>query len=483
MNKNRCIETTDVSKTQLPTICLSLQRHTTDSLVEQLTHGITLLIEQNALRHGERLPSVRQFALAQGVGVSTIVETYERLVAKGLLTARRGAGFFVTHRNLQEKSAPDFIPPEPIIDSAWLLSDMFSDERIPIKAGCGWLPGKWLDGEGLHRAERRIIRSPGTQQVGYGHPYGYAPLRQSIIHFLENWSLDLSLDQVLTTHGATQALDLIIRTMLKRGDTVLIDDPGYCNLIAMLRLADLNVIGVPRTPTGVDTENLETLACLHKPKLFFTTSVLHNPTGTSFTPACAMRVLQVAERHGFWIVEDDLFRELGQATDPMLAALDNLQKVIYIGSFSKTVAPSLRLGYVVCQRDLARQLVHTKMVLSLTNSEISERLVHSVLTEGHHRRHVENLSTSLLNAQARVNTKLSEVGLTPFAAPRGGMFSWAKLNRQDFSARDIANRARQAGIWLAPADFFHLTPSQYPYFRFNVAYSDVPELFIFFQAL
>jgi DNA-binding transcriptional MocR family regulator len=204
---------------------------------------------------------------------------------------------------------------------------------------------------------------------------------------------------VVTTHGATQALDLIIRTLVKPGDTVFIEDPGYCNLIAMLKLAHINVIGVPRLANGIDVEALERLARTHRPTLFFTNPVLQNPTGSSYKPACAMRVLQAAERFGFWVVEDDLYRELAHATDPMLAALDGLQRVIYVCGFSKTTAPSLRLGYLVCQRELAR----TKMVLTLTSSEITERLVHTALTEGRHRRHVERLSAALLGAQARVS--------------------------------------------------------------------------------
>jgi len=466
-----------------PAVQLNLQRHGAVRLVEQVVSGLAQLIEGGALRSGERLPSVRQFAETHSIGASTVVEAYEQLVARGLLVVRRGAGFFIAAKGANVPPVPSFSAPEPIIDSAWLLSEMFADERVPIKAGCGWLPGKWLDGEGLHQAERRIIRSPGAQQVGYGHPYGYVPLRQIIAQFLANWSLEVSLDQILTSHGATQALDLIIRTMTKRGDTVMIDDPAYCNLVAMLRLADLNVIGVPRTPTGIDTEQLEMLARTHQPKLFFTSSVLHNPTGTSYTPACAMRVLQAAERHGFWVVEDDIFRELGQPTDPMLAALDGLQRVIYVGSYSKTIAPSLRLGFIACQRDLARQLVHTKMVLSLTNSEINERLVHSVLTEGAHRRHVDTLAASLLSAQARVNARLSETGLMPFATPRGGMFSWARLDGCELSAREIADRARQRGIWLAPGEFFHLATPQEPWFRFNVAYAEAGELYEFFRTL
>lgn len=470
-------------KAQRETIYLHLKRSTTLRLVEQVASGLAQLIERGDLRSGERLPSVRQFAESHGIGASTVVEAYEQLVARGLLVARRGAGFFITAKSTTAAPSLIFTPSEPVIDSAWLLSEMFADERVPIKAGCGWLPGKWLDGEGLHQAERRIIRSPGAQQVGYGHPYGYAPLRQLIAQFMANWSLEVSLDQVLTAHGATQALDLIIRTMTQRGTTVLVDDPVYCNLIAMLKLADLNVIGVPRTPTGVDTEQLDILARAHQPKLFFTSSVLQNPTGASYTPACAMRVLQAAERYGFWVVEDDIFRELGQATDPMLASLDGLQRVIYVGSYSKTIAPSLRLGFIVCQRALARQLVHTKMVSSLTNSEISERLVHSVLTEGHHRRHVGNLAAALLSAQAGVHAKLSATGLTPFTSPRGGMFSWVKLEGCALSARTIADRARQKGIWLAPGDFFHLSPPPDPWFRFNVAYAEAQELYTFFRQL
>lgn len=472
-----------MSKVARAALQLSLQRNTSVRLVEQVVSALAQRIASGSLRSGERLPSVRQFAQTHQIGASTVVEAYEQLVARGLLVARRGAGFFVAAKGLPRPPGMAFVPPEPVIDSAWLLSEMFADERIPIKAGCGWLPGKWLDDEGLHQAERRIIRAPGAQQVGYGHPYGYAPLRQVIAQFLGHWSLEVSLDQILTSHGATQALDLIVRSLTKRGETVLIDDPAYCNLVAMLRLADLHVVGVPRTPTGVDTEQLERLARMHQPKLFFTSSVLQNPTGTCYTPACAMRVLQAAERHGFWVVEDDIFRELGQPTDPMLAALDGLQRVIYVGSYSKTIAPSLRLGFIACQRELARQLVHTKMVLSLTNSEINERLVHSVLTEGAHRRHVENLAASLLSAQARVNARLSETGLTPFSTARGGMFSWARLDGSALSARAIADRARQKGIWLAPGEFFQLSSHPQPWFRFNVAYAEAAELYDFFRSL
>jgi DNA-binding transcriptional MocR family regulator len=466
-------------------IQLRLERHAPVGLVEQVASGIERLIENGNLRFGMRLPSVRQFALEHDVSNSTVVDAYERLVAKGLVVARRGAGFFIDKRESSPSPARGFMLPSPVIDSDWLLSEVFADDRVPIKSGCGWLPGKWLAGEGLRQAERQLVRAPDSQQVGYGHPYGYAPLRETIAKSLDRWSLDVAADQVITTHGATQALDIILRTMVKPGDTVLIEDPGYCNLIAMLKLAHVNIVGVPRIPGGIDIDALDELARQHKPTVFFTNPTLQNPTGTSYTPACAMRLLQLAERHGFWVVEDDLYREIASPTDPMLAALDGLQRVIYVSGFSKTIAPSLRLGYLVCDPALARKFAHTKMLLTLTSSEVTERLVHLVLTEGHHRRHVERLSASLLEAQARLNGQLESASLIPFAAPRGGMFTWAALDRPGLglSAREIADRALLKGIWLAPGEFFFLSTPDRPWFRFNAAYSDVPELIEFFQAL
>ena len=469
-----------MAKARLKLVSNRLDGSSRIGLVQLVADNLRKNIEEGKVRPGERLPSVRSSARVYGVSVSTTVEAYERLVAKGLIVARRGAGFFVAKG---QSAGLSIAQPNPVLDSAWLLSGVFADERVPIKTGCGWLPNQWLDGRGLHMAERTINRLPGTQMVGYGHPFGYGPLRQFIAESFSHWALEVSPDQVVMTHGATQAMDLILRTLVRHGETVLVEEPGYCNLIAILRLADINVIGVPRRADGIDFEAFDLLARTHRPKLFFCNPLLHNPTGTSYTPACAMRVLQIAERHGMWVVEDDLYRELARDTDPMLAALDGLKRVIYVSGYSKTIAPSLRLGYIACQPDLAREIARTKMVLTLTSSEIVERLAFAVLTEGHHRRHVERLSVALLNAHARVSTGLEGVGLIPFAPPRGGMFYWARLDRPGASAIEIADRALKKGIWLAPGDFFYLATPEYPWFRFNVAHSDAPELLEFFRTL
>src|SRR5207245_10030479 len=137
-----------------------------------------------------------------------------------------------------------------------------------------------------------------------------------------------------------------IRYLLKPGDAALVDDPGYYNMFGNLRLQGVEMLAVPRNPDGPDISVLEELAAAHHPKVYFTQSVMQNPTGTDMSPHVAFKVLQAAERHNFTVVEDDVFCDLQVRTTPRLATLDQLNRVIYARSFSKTVSGSLRVGFM-----------------------------------------------------------------------------------------------------------------------------------------
>ncbi len=157
------------------------------------------------------------------------------------------------------------------------------------------------------------------------------------------------------------------------------------------------MIGVPYTAEGPDLEALERIVQAHRPRLFVINSVLHNPTGTSLSPAKAFRLLQMAEQYDFLIVEDDIYCDLcppGHAAT-RLASLDQLRRVIYLGSFSKTLAANLRVGFIAAHPDLAATLTDSKLLAGLATPEINERVLYKVLTEGHYRKHVERVRTRL----------------------------------------------------------------------------------------
>lgn len=215
-----------------------------------------------------------------------------------------------------------------------------------------------------------------------------------------------------------------------------------------------------------------------RPRALFVSTVLQNPTGSSMTAQNAYRVLQLAEQHGLWIVEDDLHRELADPAAPMLAALDGLRRTLYVSGFSKTISPSLRAGYVVADAAITRELARTKMAVALTSSEITERIVHAFVTRPAYAEHVARLNARLGAAHAGVEATMREHGAVVFDTPGRGLFLWARLpGHADASA--LADRAIRGNIWLAPGQYFRPDDAASPWLRFNVAYSGDPALWDF----
>ncbi|PCE23952.1 GntR family transcriptional regulator [Paraburkholderia acidicola] len=463
---------------------LDRDRRTAPTLVEQLVQGFARAIDGHSLRAGALLPSVRQLAQTHQLSTFTVTEAYNRLVSMGLVIARRGSGYRVAPRETSRASAgqwQNWQPPS--LTATWLLSDVFADQSVPIKAGGGWLPNEWINETGLQHTLRALSRVPAARLGDYGHPYGFAPLRERIVEQLDRRGLPVDVSNVLLTQGATQALDLIVRTLLRAGDAVIVEDPGYCNLLQILKLAGLVVHGVPRTPTGIDTDVLETLVATHRPKAIFVNTTLQNPTGASFNMAAAFRLLQIAERHRMWVIEDDVSRELASPGAPMFAALEGLQRVLYVGGFSKTVTPALRCGYVVAERDVLRELARTKMAVGLTSSEAIERMVDKVLVEGRYARHVEAVNERLKAAHLTVEARLDALGLEVFHRPRAGLFLWIRLPIEPGRAADIATAALADGIWLAPGSYFRPDDAQSAWFRFNAPYSTDDALWRFIERI
>ncbi|WP_018151065.1 aminotransferase-like domain-containing protein [Leeia oryzae] len=460
-------------------IQIELDPGSSESLVTQIVNGLTQRITTKQMRPGSKAPSIRQFALAHEVSTFTVVEAYDRLVAKGYLQPRRGAGFFVADSQSKAEPVKQRLT-ETAVDSYWLLRNVYENADSGIHAGCGWLPTTWLDEEALQKGLRQVAKSP-DRIVRYGHPKGYAPLRETIARQLNEQEIQASSEQILLTLGASQALDLITRRLTVTGDTVLVDDPGYSNLMSALRLRGLNLVGVPMTPTGPDTQALTQLLATHRPKLYFTNTQLQNPTGASYSPATAYRVLQLAAQYDFKLVEDNVSSDLVPGRQQTLASMDQLKQVIYIGSFSKSIAPGLRVGYIAAEKGLLEELVYHKMVSGMATPELNETLVHYILTEGHHRKHLEQLKERLERAQEKTARRLEEAGFDLFHEPGAGMFLWAKCKKTVIDPLILSQQAVSKDILLAPGYLFRPDQSSSPWLRFNVAYCDNDRLFRFFN--
>ena len=199
--------------------------------------------------------------------------------------------------------------------------------------------------------------------------------------------------------------------------------------------------------------------------------MLHNPTGACLSAANAYRILQCAERHNFHVVEDDTYSDFHPGTTTRLAALDQLNRVIYIGSFSKTLSGDLRVGYMTARPDIFASLVDIKVLTCLTTPATAEELIYRLLTEGHYRKLIERLRDRLGEATARALRMVERVGLQPFIPSQGGVFIWARIPGME-DAVDLATRAAKENIILAPGSLFRPQGQASPWLRLNVVYAN-----------
>lgn len=455
---------------------ISLDSNDSVPLIEQITRSVRKLIDDRAIRTGVRMPSIRSFALEHKVSRFTVVQAYDRLVAMGYLHSRQGSGFYVSSRPKPHTHQEGKVRLDSAVDVVWLLRKSLEDRSNKTMPGAWWLPASWMEETGIKKSLRLLSMKNGEFLTAYGTPDGYLPLRDLLQSKLSGIGIAADPSQIILTAGVTHALDLITRYFVRPGDAVLVDDPGYFILYGGLKSFGAKIVGVPWLANGPDTDAMEALIKRHRPKLFFTNTILHNPTGASISQPVAYRILQLAEKYDMVLVEDDIYGDFHPSAITRLATLDQLDRVIYVSSFSKSISASLRVGYLACNRDLATNLSDIKLLTGLTTSEISERMIYQLLTDGHYRKHLDKLRDRLQMARETTILKLERIGFELHCEPEGGMFVWAKLDDTSNTA-EISSRAAKLGIMLAPGNIFrpHQEPS--PWFRFNVAHCEDKSMF------
>lgn len=448
----------------------------TMTLTAHVMREIHQRIAGRQLTTGARLPSIRALAGYMSVSKSTVVEAYDRLAAEGTIFARRGSGFYVSAPT-PPLSLTDIGPRlDREIDPLWVARQALDPEAGLLKPGCGWLPSSWMPQDSMRRALRSLAKADPEVLANYDTPLGLAPLRQLLARRLHDNAIDAAPDQILLTDCGTQALDLLCRFLLEPGDTVLVDDPCYFNFHALLRAHHAKVVGVPYTRTGPDLPCFEQALAAHRPRLYLTNSALHNPTGAALSPLTAHRVLKLAEQYDLTIVEDDIFADLEPEPSPRLAAFDGLNRVVHVGSFSKTLSAAVRCGYIAARPEWVDALADLKIATTFGGSRLSAELVHRMLKEGSYRRHVEGLRLRLAHAMGPVAERLAALGIQAWMQPRGGMFLWCGLPG-GVDALELSRRALEHRIVLAPGNVFSLSKSAGSSLRFNVAQSGDPRLF------
>ncbi|MEH3085125.1 MAG: PLP-dependent aminotransferase family protein [Xylophilus ampelinus] len=452
----------------------ALDRHNGESLPRQLARHIKAWIAQQRCPPGHRLASVRDLARRHGLSTQTVADAYALLIASGLVVSRRGAGYYVAeaHRAAATESAPG-----EQLDPRRLRGEVSAHPASVVRLGAG-LPADWHDTPLLEAAWRKFARRGLARFGDYGATRGHESLRTGLSRTLHAAGIQASAADILLTTGATQAIDLVVRQLVHPGDTVLVEDPGYFQTHWAIRAQGARAVGVPRTAQGPDPDALARLCQDMKPRLFFTQSALQNPTGSALALPVAYEVLRVAERHDLLVVEDDVSGDLAPPHLPRLAMLDQLRRVLYVGSFSKTLPPGLRVGYLATRRAaLLETLTQTKLVSTFVSSEMNESFVHAIMEDGVYARHVQSIRERLADRAKSATARLRAMGFEPEPDHvfQGGTFLW--MQHPDHpDARRLADGAAARGIFLAPGCAFRPGQEASPHLRFALPLCTAPSL-------
>jgi DNA-binding transcriptional MocR family regulator len=459
-----------------------LMKASSQSLTEQLAGRFSERIRNRLLAPGARLPSVRQCAEQHRVSPSTVVAAYDQLLAQGLVEARKNRGFFV-----REAGAPgDGQPAAPVVphfnvaahwmvarrspapvNATALIRGMFHKVSDKPQPGMGVLPAEWLESTFMPAAVRKVTGTKMLHDVSlqYGEPLGDASLRRPLATKLAALDVPASADQIITTIGATHALDIVSRTLLRPGDPVMVEEPGWAVEFARLTALGMHLLPVPRRADGPDLDVMAKYCSVHKPKLYVSVSVFHNPTSYCLSPGSAHRILQLAHEHDFHIVEDDTYSHIAPPHASRLSSLDGLRRTIYVGGFAKILAPNWRIGFLAAPRSLLEQLLDTKLLGTLTTPALLERALALCIEQGQLRRHSERIRTRLDLARAR-SVKLALGAGCRFAAEPAGLFGWVDTG-VDTDA--LSQRMLDEGYLLAPGALFHAERKPSTLMRINFA--------------
>lgn len=455
-----------------------LTKNAAQSLTEQLASRFAGRIRDRLLAPGARLPSVRQCAQQQGVSPSTVVAAYDQLLAQGLVEARKNRGFFVRDmpqvQARRSSDAMDSVAAEAPaarapMNATALIRGMFQRPSDRPQPGMGAFPPEWLEASFMPAAVRRVTNTRALHEFSlqYGEPAGDLGLRRALSHKLAGLDVPAPPQQIITTVGATHALDIASRTLLRPGDPVMVEEPGWAIEFARLDALGMRILPVPRLADGPDLAVMARYCEVHAPKLFVSVSVFHNPTGYCLKPSSAHRVLQLANAHDFHIVEDDTYSHIAPDHATRLSALDGLQRTLYVNGFAKILAPNWRIGFLAAPPALVERLLDTKMLGTLTTPALLEKALAWCIEQGQLRRHAERIRTRLDAARSRA-AKLALAHGCTFAAEPAGLFGWVDTG-VDTDA--LAQRMLDAGYLLAPGSLFHAGRKSSTLMRINFATS------------
>jgi DNA-binding transcriptional MocR family regulator len=427
----------------------------------QVADNVADLINSGSLRAGDRVPSVRRLSGQQNVSVPTVLQAYMVLENRRMIEARPKSGFFVKPRLSDALAEPatsprtskvpwaDFHPSIPIV------RDLIDPDLVPLG---GAIPSPdLLPGSKLSRIVGSLTREHTAETLSYDPVPGSLKLRREISRRSLDWGCHLNSEEFIIVNGATEGVHLALRAVTKPGDAVLIESPTYYGLVHILNQIGLKAVAVPASAReGLSIEGAERALSRHKVAAMTLIPNFNNPLGSLMPEENRLALLHLARKYRIPIIEDDIYGDLQHrgVRPRCLKALDKEGLVILCGSFSKTLAPGYRVGYV-SPGQFYDKIAQLKIATNWGNASLPALAIAEFLRNGGYDHHLRKIRRTYRDQVQKMREAVAIEFPKPLkiSNPQGGFVLWVELPAT-VDAMQLFAEARKAGISIAPGPIF-----------------------------
>lgn len=432
-------------------------------LYETVAESITGMISAGTLRPGERVPSVRRLSSQRRVSIATVLKAYEVLENRGLIEARPNAGYYVRHRTPAADEPSISNPPASarLVGISALVQEVLDSRRPDVVSFGAACPGPdHMPTARLQRTISSIARRKPLCLTQYVLPPGNEELRRQIARKSLDFGCSLAAKDIIVTHGCMEALNLCVRAVAKPGDTIALESPTYFGLLQILESQQIKALEIPTHPReGISLEALEFAIERTRLAAVIVMPNAQNPLGFTMSDENKKRLVQLLDQRGVPLIEDDVYGDLyyGENRPRPAKAFDRTGNVMLCSSFTKTVAPGFRLGWVAPGRWYA-QVKMAKFINSVGSPEVLQLALADFLASGGYDRQLRNLRRVFRDQVSHVAAAIAAYfpAGTRITRPAGGFILWVEMP-EGCDSEDLFRQALRARISLGPGTLFSAT--------------------------
>jgi 2-aminoadipate transaminase len=460
---------------------IELRKDIKTPLYIQLYQALSKMIKDNILKGDEKLPPVRKLCSHLSVNQITVVSAYKKLEDSGLIYKIQGSGCYVSNMPSFDFDNSHFIK-AALTDELYRKEDLLyerkeSEEGIINFSSTSPSPDTFPL-ENIKDVINEALNTCGASSFGYHEGLGNTALRESIAEFYK--TMKIKSDRLLIVSGAQQGIDIISKSIINKGDFVLTESPTYSGGIAIFKARGANIIDMEMTNTGPVLHEIEKIIQQYKPKLLYTIPDFQNPTGNSWSTEKRRHIINLADKYGFYILEDGYLNELDYfcKNNPSLYEIDNNERVIYIKSFSGFFLSGFRLGYMLLPQSIKHQVMLTKHLTDISSSGFLQTVMGLFIEKGYWSEHLKTIKEIYRERYMKILDKLEPLKKysLSYNSPDGGLNFWVKADKK-IDLNEIIMKLSKENILIAPGSIFYSTKINLKnYFRLSFASTGIKDI-------